>query len=392
MNVSPHTEFGSPQAPPRRASARLKDVRKIAVLRANGLGDFIFVLPALEALRSAYQEAEIVLLGRDWHEWLLSRRPGPVDRVIPVPPTRGIREERGRMDDPIELDEFFRVMGEERFDLAIQLHGGGRHSNPFVRRLGARVTAGLKSPHAEPLDRWIPYIYFHAEVLRYLEVVGLVGAPPVTLEPRVVVTAEDLEESERVVVDDRRPIVVVHPGATDARRRWPPERFAAVADALQARGARVLVTGTPPEAAVVDQVGENAQRQIENLCGKLSLRALTGLLSRSALVVSNDTGPLHLARAVGVPTVGIYWCGNFVNGGPTTRTLHRAAISWRVDCPVCGVNCMRGRCDHQSSFAAEVGLDDALIPALSFLDLAAAPREQGIPTGVGGEAPDDYPS
>jgi ADP-heptose:LPS heptosyltransferase len=116
-------------------------VRKIAVLRANGIGDLVFALPALDALRAAYPSAEIVLLAADWHEGLLAGRPGPVDRVIPIPPSTGVRQEPGAVDDPAALDRFFQRMNDESFDLALQLHGGGRYSNPFVRRLGARLAA-----------------------------------------------------------------------------------------------------------------------------------------------------------------------------------------------------------------------------------------------------------
>src|SRR5687767_9031601 len=70
---------------------RVPDVERIAVLRANALGDFIFILPALDALRAAYPQAELVLLGAPWHAELLRDRPGPVDRVLVVPPAPGIR-------------------------------------------------------------------------------------------------------------------------------------------------------------------------------------------------------------------------------------------------------------------------------------------------------------
>ena len=110
---------------------------KIAVLRANALGDYIFVLPALQALRERFPSAEIVYLGRQWHKEYLSGRPGPIDRVIVVPPYPGISEVEGFEPDPEELDPFFAEMQKEEFDMAFQLHGGGANSNPFVKRLGA---------------------------------------------------------------------------------------------------------------------------------------------------------------------------------------------------------------------------------------------------------------
>lgn len=178
-------------------------VDKIAVLRANALGDLIFALQALHALRTAYRHAEIVLLGQAWHAELMSGRPSPIDRVIVLPPAPGVN---GPLDMPdtagtqAERERFFAAMQLERFDLAIQLHGGGGYSNPFIRRLGARVTAGLRAADAPPLDRWIPYVYYQHETLRLLEVVGLVGAqPPTTLEPQLAVTEADLAEAAAAV-------------------------------------------------------------------------------------------------------------------------------------------------------------------------------------------------
>ena len=135
-----------------------ENIRKIAVLRANALGDLMFSLPALDALRAAYPHAEIVLLGQPWHARFLTGRPGPVSRTVAVPPSQGVYVERdGRAnEDPAELDAFFGRMRAERFDLAVQLHGGGRYSNPFLLRLGARLTAGPQTPDAPPHDRTVP--------------------------------------------------------------------------------------------------------------------------------------------------------------------------------------------------------------------------------------------
>src|SRR5919201_876252 len=281
------------------------DVCKIAVLLVHGLGDFIAAVPALEALRAAYPAAEIVLLAKDWHAAFLAGRPGPVDRVVVVPSARGVGEDNDFNEDPGRLERFFDAMARERFDLAIQIHGGGRYSNPFLLRLGARLAVGLKTPDAAPLDRWVPYLYFQPEVLRYLEVVALVGATPRVLEPRIAVTAQDLAAAERVVPPAARPLVALHPGGTDPRRWWPADRFAAVGDALAAAGARVVVTGTKQERHVVEAVLRAMTFEAQDLCAQFSLGGLTGLLSRCRVVVANDSGPLHLAASVGAAKVGI---------------------------------------------------------------------------------------
>ena len=351
------------------AGGVVPDTGKIAVVRANALGDFLFTVPALAALRAAYPRAEIVLLGRDWHQVFLVGRPGPVDRVIPVP-HGAVGDEADPTATPGEVQAFFDAMNRERFDLALQLHGGGRNSNPFTLRLGARLTAGLKTPDAPPLDRWMPYVYFQHEVLRYLEAVSLVGATPLTLQPFIAVTAADLEESRMAVPEGEGPLAVLHPGATDPRRRWPAEKFAAVGCALAAAGARVAVTGIEPEREVVQEVvaamrAEGAEAL--DLCGRLTLGGVTGLLSRCAVVVSNDTGPLHLAGAVGAASVGIFWCFNLINGAPLTRTRHRPHGSWRLDCPVCGVTNVDRNCGHSVSFVADVPVEDVRAAALDLL-------------------------
>jgi ADP-heptose:LPS heptosyltransferase len=361
------------------------DIHKIAVLRANALGDFVFSLPALAALRAAYPYAEIVLLGQPWHAEFLAGRPGPVDRVIVIPRSQGVREDRGAPGtyaDAEAMERFFAAMQHEHFDLAVQLHGGGRHSNPFTLRLGARISVGLRTPDAQPLDRWVPYIYFQPEILRCLEVVSLAGAPRLDLEPHLAVTQADLDESCDVVAaapgTESAPLVVLHPGAGDGRRQWPPEKFAAVGDSLAEAGARIVISGTDPERSLVRAVCTTMLGAAQDACGALSLGGLTGLLSRCSLVVANDSGPLHLAEATGAATVGIYWCGNLINAEPITRTRHRPHLSWRLDCPVCGRNCIDDNCDHHASFVADVPVDEVTASALSLL---AAPHRPGQAQG-----------
>ncbi len=354
MALRPHAELA-------------REIRKIAVLRANKLGDFILALPALQALRMAYPEAEIVLLGREWHAEFLKNRPGPVDRVIIVPPIRGIYGKPDMNENPFEVERFFQNMAQEHFDLAIQVHGDGRFSNPFVQRLGARMTVGARMPEAMPLDLWVPFTYTQSEILRHLEVVSLVGAQAAVLEPHLAVTPQDLEEARSVMQIDDKPRVVLHPGADNPRHRWPAEKFAAIGDALAFAGAHVTVIGSESEQANVDQVLRAMTTRAENLQNRLSLCGLAGFLSMSNVVISNNTDYLRLAWAVGTPTVGIYWFGNLLTSGPLIRSRHRPAVSWRVACPICGLDCTRYACDHSASFMDEVTVVEVLSSALDLL-------------------------
>lgn len=357
---------------------RVSGVRKVAVLRANALGDMVVALPALAALRRTYPRAEIVLLGRPWHRDLWAGRPGPVDRVEVVPPHEGLIP--GEVDAAATLG-FVNRMRAERFDVAIQLHGGGGTSNPLVASLGARLTAGARAPGAPPLDRTIPYWYHHAEVLRHLEVVGLVGARTDRVAPALCVTVRDRAEAEAALSGLGRPLVVLHPGATDPRRRWPAERFAEVGAALAAEGAALAVIGDAGEAALGAEVAGGARGKgvVRDLTGRLGLGGLVGVLSAADLVIANDSGPRHVAEAVGTATVGVYWCGNLVNAGPMTRARHRPLVAWTTRCPVCGAGCTGDdvaigatspRCEHSPSFVASVQACQVLACARELLGLS----------------------
>ncbi len=174
----------------------------------------------------------------------------------------------------------------------------------------------------------------------------------------------------------QRPRVALHPGATDTRRRWPADRFAQVARTLHADGYEVLVTGTPAEQEVVDQVVAAAGVPVRPLVGTLSLGGLAGCYAGCALVISNDTGPLHLAAAVGAPTVGIFWVGNLITTATPLRGRHRPITSWTLHCPVCGVDCTPGiyphrpgdgECPHRDSFVTDVPVAEVLEAARELL-------------------------
>jgi ADP-heptose:LPS heptosyltransferase len=94
------------------------------------------------------------------------------------------------------------------------------------------------------------------------------------------------------------------------------------------------------------------------LAGSLSLGGLCAVLERATLVVSNDTGPLHLALAMGVSCVGIFWLTNLVEGMPLRPSLLHAALSVRTRCPVCEEDNRSARCPHDVSFVDDVSVDE----------------------------------
>lgn len=349
------------------ASLLVPGVQKIAVLRPNAVGDFVFALPALHALRAAYPAAWIVYLGLPWHAEFLAARPSPVDEVRVMPPWPGIGAPAEAQLEPEPLLEFVDALRAERFDLALQMFGGGRHANPFIHSLGARVTVGMRAADAVPLERSLAYRVVVNRRLQLLELAALAGARFWTMERELALTDDDREQAAEALPPDPRALVVLQPGASDPRRRWPVERFAALGDLLAQQGALVVVNGSADEAALAGAVVAAMRAPAVDLSGKLSLAALCGLLERAALLVSNDTGPLHLALALGAPCVGIYWLTNLIESAPLRQERHRAALSVRVHCPRCGAENLSTRCQHDPSFVADVPLEEVALLARELL-------------------------
>jgi ADP-heptose:LPS heptosyltransferase len=360
---------------------KFDDVTRIAVLRGGGLGDLLFALPAVSALKAAYPQAAVTLLGTPVHVQLVSGTLNPFEAVRVLPFAEGVRP---GPEDPKALETFFADLRRERFDLAVQLHGGGRYSNPFLLGLGARHTVGTRTPDAAPLERTVPYVYYQHEPLRGLEVAGFAGAPPVDLEARLRPLERFAAAAAEFVDPLSNGLVVIHPGATDPRRRWPVGRFGEVAAAGAAAGCHVLVVGDASEGQLASEVvdratGSGSPRNISSMAGRLDLGTLAALLARCDVMVGNDSGPRHLAQALGTPTVGVYWVGNLINAGALGRTLHRVHLSWVTRCPECGVDLTQvgwtaERCAHDDSMVAGVRADDVYEDVLALMAMSPLPH------------------
>lgn len=362
----------------------MKDIKKIAVLRANALGDFIVTLPALNAIRNTYPTAEIVLLGRPWHRDYLIAGRSPIDRVIVVPVKKGIRTEVNEIEDIQQVTDFFEAMQQENFDIAIHFQGNGISANPFITRLNARLTAGLTTGNAAPLDRSINFYYYQSEVLRYLEVAALIDARPTDIEPRISVLKQDKEEIKGLLhFLHNKHYVVLHPFATDKRRAWPIENYLSLANRLKQKNVEVVFTGSKKDKDTVEDIIAVMENKAINTCGTVSLGGLTALLAGANLVIAPDTGPLHVARAVKTPTVGIYWAPNFINWGPLSRSIHHPLLSWNMTCPYCGIipNTPfpfepQSSCTHEVSFVRNITVEAVMEAAENLLSLRKIQKKQ----------------
>ncbi|QOT23680.1 glycosyltransferase family 9 protein [Paenarthrobacter sp. YJN-D] len=357
---------------------KFRGVQRIAVLRGGGLGDLIYTYPALNALKSAYPQATVTLLGTPVHAALAAATDGPVDDVELLPVARGVHDgpRNGEhfeddAEDTAAQEAFFEAMRAREFDLALQMHGGGRFSNPFLLRLGARHTAGTRTKDAEHLERNLDYVYYQNEPERWLEVAGLAGAPGSV--PAVLLPKHGHRQNIATLRDPlRSSLVVVHPGATDPRRRWPASNFAEAAAGIAAEGAQVLVVGDSSEKALAQEVAGLARRQlteahrqaVTSVAGELDIGDLAALLAEASVMLASDSGPRHLAQALGTPTVGVFWLGNAINAGPRGRAMHRVHMSWVTRCPRCGADITQ-----VGWTAPHCGHDDTLIRGIAVADV-----------------------
>lgn len=320
------------------APPELERAPKIALLRGGGIGDFLSTTAALKTLRAALPQASITLLTNPTLAHF-ARRYGAIDRIVVAPSFPGIVE---GAPDECTLARFFDAMRQECFDLAMQWHGGGSHSNSFVNRLGARLTVGFKGEEAEPLDRWIPYDLRQHETLRYLDLLRLVGIQATDTGSYLPVLPSDLEELSAAsdLLDlgalGRGRCMGIHASAGGSSRRWEARRFAFVADRLLEEFdlERVIVTAGPGQEADSAAVAESmvARDRAVDLGGKITLGALVALISQLHFFLSNDSGPAHMATALDIPSVVVFGSAHPANWAPLERTWHRIVANWSAPC------------------------------------------------------------
>lgn len=310
--------------------------KKVALLRALQLGDLLCAVPALRALRHAWPSARISLIGLPWARDFVRRFAAYIDDFIEFPGFPGLPE---RQPVLAALPAFIAAAQAERFDLAIQMHGSGALTNPLLATLGARRMAGFVTPggwRPQPGD-FIPWPEELPEIRRLLALVARLGVPA-----RGEALELPLLPEERAAFAGLRaelPLLAgayacIHPGARLASRRWPPERFAGVGDALAAAGLAVVLTGSTDEVRLVATVRAAMRAPAIDLAGRTSLGTLAALVGEARLVVCNDTGMSHVAAAMGTPSVVVCSGADPERWRPLDRSRHRL-LAHPVPCRPC---------------------------------------------------------
>lgn len=280
-------------------------VEKLAVFRGLYLGDLVAATPALRALRRGYPRAEITLVTLPWASALAPHLRDLIDRLLPYPGAPGLD---GGGDEET-LENFLGRMRAERFDLAVNMHGRGPTSTDLVARFGARRTAGFiggERADVPALDVAVPWDAETNESRKLLLLAEKAGGTPDGCEPELCVREDDYRQTDALLSEDLlRPLALVHPGASTPEKRWPGEGFSQVSEGLIQQGYTVAVTGSAAEEALTRRVSDAAPGSLE-LGGKTNLSSLIALVARASILVSNDTGPAHLAYALKTPSVTLF--------------------------------------------------------------------------------------
>jgi lipopolysaccharide heptosyltransferase II len=279
--------------------------QRILVIRLDRIGDVVLSLPVVQALRTAFPSAHLAMVVPPVARELVATHPA-LDAVF-------VYDKAGEQREWWATWRFARTLRRERFDAAVILHPTRRahwmaRLAGIPRRIGyARKGAWLltdRRPHEKRRGQ-------RHEAEYALELLQPLGVTAALSRPLVVVDEETEAAMGRLLDslgrDPARPLVAFHPSASCASKRWAPERFAAVADALvEQAGAQIVLIAGPDDAAHAERMRGAMRHPPIDLSGRLSTGELAAALSRCRALVSNDSGPVHVAAAVGTPVVAIF--------------------------------------------------------------------------------------
>lgn len=294
-------------------------MNNILIVKTSAIGDVTHTLPALNALRRKYPAARITWLVEEAAAGLLEGHPA-LDRLLVSRRQHWARElRRGPRRAWAALGEAFRFLRELRdtpYDLLLDFQGLLK-SGVLVALARARRKVGFGRGMAHAEGSWIflnervaavdMNIHALERELLLLQAIG-VETPEVTFA--LPITEAHRHRVEGLLaaagVDRSRPLVAINPQATWPTKLWWPERFAELADRLAARGRAVVFTGSPGDREEIGRIIAAMRAPAANLAGATSLLELAALYEMAKVVVSTDTGPMHIAAATGTPVVAIF--------------------------------------------------------------------------------------
>lgn len=294
--------------PPPGAAVPARVARILVTKQHNQMGDFILASPLIPNLARMYPRAAIDVLA--------SPLQAEVAGLIPEVRRVWLLEGRGLAGRSFSIPRLVHALRAERYDIAISVTtvSYSTTSALLLAASGARFRVAGRiatSPRGRSLfHREVPIPDGVHETDRALAHLAALGHAPATREPRLAATREEVETARLVLAAlghaAGEVVVGIHPGAGKRPNRWPAPLFGELARRLLAKeGIRVLLFAGPGEEALLDAMEVPAGPRVARLAG-YPIRQLAGIFTNLAAYVGNDTGTLHLAAALGVPTLGLY--------------------------------------------------------------------------------------
>lgn len=288
----------------------------ILCIRLDTIGDVLMTTPAIRALKVSQPHRRVTLFTSEAGAAVAPLLPDLDDILIYDAPWLKATALRGSSQPEYAMVEQLRHL---KFDAAVvfTVYSQSPLPSAFLCYL-ADIPLRLAHCHENPyqlLTHWVrdlePEHYVRHEVRRQLDLVATVGCHTederLSLRVPEVARCQVLHLLDNLGLDLSRPWVVIHPGATALSRRYPPESFAAVARQLILEvGLQLVFTGTQPEQELVEQIQAAMAIPSHSLVGQLNLGELAALLELAPVLISNNTGPVHVAAAVGTPVVDLY--------------------------------------------------------------------------------------
>ena len=310
------------------SDCRLPNIRKILIVRNDGIGDLLNSTPAIALLRQNYADAEITVLAQPLNAPILMGNPD-VDRVLIFDRANEHRKLRDQL-------KFYQHLRHERYDLAVAMRTASWCN--FVAFLsGARYRLGRYQKRFKSLltHTWRGQYKKGAihEIDRNFDLVGLICNGDGHRRLVLNLLENEIAGTQRLLTDwEITPsdfVVGIHPGGSSFDKRWPEENYAKVADTLAHQyGAKILILRGPDEAELERNIQKALQSESIAYAPK-SIRELATLIKRCDFFVCNDSGPMHIAAALDVRTVAIF--------GPTDhvawKPLSEEATIVRQDMP-----------------------------------------------------------
>jgi lipopolysaccharide heptosyltransferase II len=318
--------------------------QSILLIRPDHLGDLLFTTPALKLLREAFPQARITCLVGPWSKAVIENNPH-IDDISLCPFPGFTRQKKQTVFKPyVILLQYAKRLRQEGFDLAIILRFDHWWGALLAYLAGIPHRVGYDVAEVRPfLTDVAPYSSGRHEVEQNLALVERVSG----FRFRVLgwplefdLTAEDEAFVEGYLaghgVEDGDLLICIHPGAGAPVKLWRDEGWVQVADALAQRyGARVILTGSAEESALCRAIAEGVTTKPIVAAGETSLGGLAAIMARCRLVLGVDSGPLHLAVAVGTPTVHLFGPVDSGDFGPWGDPARHIVVTSEMDCIPC---------------------------------------------------------